>query len=130
MMQTELLQKDFKTVGEAISHELGAQMVKDYQVANPNDVKSYYIGRNILDQIMAQPGCVGVRFYNAYNEEGKKTLVYVAVDATGNDIAKYSIIDNNGKLVTMDATVGDRAQQGAEDSSFSAWDAFWEWLLP
>src|SRR6185369_15815629 len=79
MMQTELLQKDLKTVGEEISYQLGAQMVKDYQVANPNDVKSYYIGRNIIDQILAQPGVVGLRFYNAYNEEGKKTLVYVGV---------------------------------------------------
>jgi hypothetical protein len=56
MMQTELLQKDLKTVGEAISHELGAQMVKDYQVANPNDTKTYMIGREIIESILAQPG--------------------------------------------------------------------------
>jgi hypothetical protein len=124
MMQTELLKKDLKTVGEAISPELGAQMVKDYQVANPTDVKSYYIGRNIIDQILAQPGCVGIRFYNAYNEEGKKTLVYVAVDATGNAIRKYTVVDSEGTLVTMDATIGDRAQDdGVSEDSF--WSTIW-----
>jgi len=121
-MQTELLQKDFKTVGEAISPELGAQMVKDYLVANPNDVKAYNIGRNVLDQLLAQPGCAGIRFYNAYNEDGKKTLVYVSVDANGKDIRKYSIVDTTGQLVTMDAAVGDRAGQSDD---VSGWDWFW-----
>ena len=119
-MQTELLQKDLKTVGEEISHELGAQMVKDYQVANPNDTKDYYIGRNIIEHVLAQPGCVGIRFYNAYNEEGKKTLVYIGVDAAGKGIFKYTVVDNQGALVTSDACVGDRV---AEQDAFS-WEDF------
>lgn len=116
-MQTELLQKDLKTVGEEISHELGAQMVKDYQVANPNDVKTYYVGRNIIEQILAQPGCVGIRFYNAYNEKGEKTMVYVGVDASGKGIFKYTLIDDKGALVTSQAIVADRLA-GSTDFSW------------
>ena len=123
-MQTELLQKDLKTVGEEISHQLGAQMVKDYQVANPNDVKSYYIGRNIIDQILAQPGCVGMRFYNAYNEEGKKTLVYVGVDAQGKDIVKRVVVTNDGTLDSSDnGIVADRIYQDTFDSDLADWIA-------
>ncbi len=109
-MQTELLQKDFKTVVEAISHELGAQMITDYHAANPTDTKSYYIGRNVIDQILAQPGCVGMRFYNAYNEKGEKTLVYVGVDATGKDIVKYSVVNSAGEIVSQDGLVADRSE--------------------
>jgi hypothetical protein len=110
MMQTELLQNDLKMVGEEISHELGAQMVKDYQVANPTDVKAYYIGRNIIDQILAQPGCVGVKFYNAYNEEGQKTLVYVGVDEFGKDIVAYKVVNADGSFDSQQAIVADRVR--------------------
>lgn len=121
-MQTELLQKDLKTVGEAISHQLGAQMVKDYQVANPNDTKAYFIGRNIIDQILAQPGCVGIRFYNAYNEKGDKTLVYIGVDEAGKSIVKYTVVDNEGKIVSCDATVGDRTNNNDDNIFTQIWE--------
>ena len=124
-MQTELLQKDLKTVGEAISHGLGAQMVKDFQVANPTDTKSYFIGRNVIDQILAQPGCAGIRFYNAYNEKGEKTLVYLGVDEAGKSIVKYTVVSTTGQLVNCDATMGDRTNNGSDDNIF---EQFWEFL--
>ena len=73
MTQTELTKRTVAQVGEEITHELGAQMITDYQAANPTDVKSYQIGRNIIDEILAQPGCAGIKFYNAYNESEEKT---------------------------------------------------------
>ncbi len=124
-MQTELLQKNLSLVGEEISHELGAQMVKDYQVANPTDVKAYFIGRNILEQLLAQPGCVGIRFYNAYNEEGNKTLVYVGVDETGKSIFEYTVVNGQGNITTQKAMVADRA---VTDDSGSWWDIF-KWFF-
>lgn len=122
-MQTELTQRTIAQVGEEITHELGAQMITDYQSANPTDVKSYHIGRNIIDQILAQPGCVGMRFYNAYNEIGQKTLVYVGVDESGKSLIKYTVVNNDGNLVTQKATVADRTV--GSDSDFD----FLEWLI-
>lgn len=109
-MQTELLKKDLKTVGEEIGKELGAKMIMDYATANPTDTKNYYVGRQIIDQILAQPGCVGMRFYNAYNEKGEKTLVYVGVDETGKDIIKYSVVNSAGTIVSDDGIVADRSE--------------------
>jgi hypothetical protein len=108
MTKTELQKKDLRLVGEEISHELGAQMVKDYQVANPTDVKAYYIGRNIIDQVLAQPGCVGIRFYNAYNEAGDKTLVYVGVDEFGKALVQYTVVNAAGSFEAKKAIVADR----------------------
>lgn len=108
-MQKELLtKKDIATVGEEISHELAANFVSAYKEANPGDISGYVIGRNIIDHILAQPGCVGMRFYNALNEEGRKTLVYVGVDASGNDMMKKVVVEESGKLSTVPAIVADR----------------------
>jgi hypothetical protein len=118
MTQTNLLKKDLSQVGEEIPHELGAQMVKDYQMANPVGRKAYFIGRNIMDQILAQPGCVGMKFYNAYNEEGEKTLVYLGVDEFGNSISEYTVVNNDGSFDTKKAIIADRTRDFGDDDNF------------
>jgi hypothetical protein len=50
-------------------------------------IKGGYFGRSIFDKILAQPGCVGVRYYYAQKDDGTPTLVLVGVDGGGNDIA-------------------------------------------
>ena len=107
-MQKELLAKNYAAVGEEIGLELGAKMVNDYREANPNDVVGYGIGRNIIEEILAQPGCAGMRFYNAINEEGQKTLVYVGIDATGEDIVKEVVVEQDGTLAKKPGIVADR----------------------
>ena len=62
MVKNQTLAKPVAAIGEEIGFELGQQMVLDYQASNQNDVHFYEIGRNILDQVLAQPGCAGIRF--------------------------------------------------------------------
>ena len=100
------------SIGEEIGFELGNQMVQDYQAANENDVRFYVIGRKIIDQILSQPGCAGIKFYNAYNELGQKTLVYLGLDEGGKAILKYSCINNSGLMETNKGIVADRAERG------------------
>jgi hypothetical protein len=109
MVQTKL-SKFTANVGEEISLELGAQMVSSYRKANPTDVTSYFIGRNILEQILAQPGCVGIKFYNAYNEAGEKTLVYVGVNAEGDVMLNVSSISVDGQFESGKGIVADRTR--------------------
>lgn len=110
MQQKELLtKKDFATIGEEISHDMAADFVGSYRNAHPQEIAGWNIGRNILDQILAQPGCVAMRFYNAINEKGQKTLVYVGVDADGKDIVKKVVVLENGSLATTPAIVADRS---------------------
>lgn len=98
-------------VGEEIGVELGAQMISSYRQANPTDVVGYFIGRNIIEQVLAQPGCVGIKFYNAYNEVGSKTLVYVGVNAEGNDMLTVTTINVNGQLEAQKGIVADRLKE-------------------
>jgi len=83
-------------------------MVTSYQSSNPSDVIAYEVGRNIIDQILAQPGCVGLRFYNAYNEKGEKTLVYVGLDKFGKSITQIAIVSPDGSYQTQKGIVADR----------------------
>jgi hypothetical protein len=100
---------DFSTVGEQITHELAAKMVKNHHDTHTIDESnSYYIGKNIIDQMLAQPGCVGIRFFDAINEEGKKTLVYVGIDAKGKSILEYTTVNDHGKLAVVEGMSADK----------------------
>lgn len=98
-------------VGAEIGQELGAQMISTYRQENPTDTLGYFIGRNILEQVLAQPGCVGIKFYNAYNEMGQKTLVYVGVNTSGNDMLTISSINVDGRLEAVNGIVADRIKE-------------------
>lgn len=119
MKYIETKTRDLTKIGEAISHELGAKMVKDFQDANQNESIGNYIGRDILEKILAQPGCMGIRFYNAINETGRKTLVYVGIDENENIIDKYTCINSAGEMYIDDGTVADRAGVPNDDDSWS-----------
>jgi hypothetical protein len=108
MTKNQLTQKrDYASVGGAIPHDLAAKMVKNFHDARPKDAPFYTIGRNILEEIMAQPGCAAMRFYNAIDEEGKQTLVYAGVDQSGKTIIELAAVNNDGELKKMEAKLGD-----------------------
>src|ERR1700743_1787225 len=72
------------SVGENIGAELGAKMVKNYYDAYPDQPYGHLVGRDILDQMLAQPGCAGLSIYPACEDGSKtRTLVIAAVDAEG-----------------------------------------------
>ncbi|MEO6000823.1 MAG: hypothetical protein ABIN89_28510 [Chitinophagaceae bacterium] len=124
MLQNQISANNLAMVGEEISQELGAKMVKDFQDVNPNENTANYIGRNILERILAQPGCEGIRFYNAINEMGRTTLVYVGIDANENIIKQYVGVNNFGELVSEDGIIADRSV-GAPPTSV---DTVWTWF--
>ena len=108
MLQELSTKTTIAQIGEEIGLDLGTQMVKSYQEANPLDVKWYLIGRDIIEQILAQPNCVAIKFFNALNEFGQKTLVYIGINANGDPILEYTVIDTTGQLKSEQGIVADR----------------------
>ncbi|MGH2563189.1 MAG: hypothetical protein ACRDE5_01665 [Ginsengibacter sp.] len=109
MTQNALLEtKNLAEVGEDIGLTEGVKMVKAFREANPNATQGYYIGRNILEQIMAQPGCVGINFRKCLTEMNEEHLVYTAVDAEGKDILEFTVVTNAGDVIKQDGIVADR----------------------
>ncbi len=108
MTQTALETRNLKEVGEDIGLTEGIQLVKAFTASNPEATKGYYIGRNILEQIMSQPGCVGINFRKCLTNLNEEHLVYTGVDAEGKDILQFSVVTNTGDIETKDAIVADR----------------------
>ncbi len=71
--------------GEVISLSTGSDWTANYRAANPGQTKAFFYGQVILNDILAQADCVGIRIYYAIDEEGDKQLVIVGVDEDGND---------------------------------------------
>lgn len=107
MLQKELLTKDYAAVGEQISHEQANDFVESYKQANPTGIAGYALGRNIIEKILAQPGCVGMRFHYGLNEKGQKTMVYYGMDSNGNDLVKHTVVTENGTIENQPAIVAD-----------------------
>jgi hypothetical protein len=109
MKQIELVQtKNLAEVGEDIGLSEGKQMIKAFREANPDATTGYYIGRNILDQILAQPGCVGINFRKCLNELNNEHLVYTGVDTDGKDILEISVVTSTGDLTKQNGIVADK----------------------
>lgn len=130
MSQALTIRKNLASIGEEIPHELGATMIKDYQTANPGKELGNYIGREIIEKILAQPDCVGINFYNAINEVGRETLVYIGVDKTGAQILEYSQIDVEGRLSAAQGIVADRSNPPVQiPPSTDKEKTLWEWIF-
>lgn len=117
------------SIGEEIGLELGTEFIKNYQIANPSDVEYYVIGRDIIDEILAQPGCVAMRFYNAYNEIGEKTLVYVGLNKDEKAIIEYACINNDGLLDQNKGIVADRSATRGGRGGLSIDEEGWGWTI-
>lgn len=107
-MTTTLETKSLAEVGEDIGLAEGIQLVQNFRIANPDATPGFYIGRNIIDQILNQPGCVGINFRKCLTNENEEHLVYTGVDADGKDILSYSAVTNTGDLEKYDGIVADK----------------------
>lgn len=74
------------TEGGQIPLAEGAAMTAAYRNSNPNQRKAHFFGKDILNEILDQTGCVGIRMYYGINSSGEKELVLVGVDANENDM--------------------------------------------
>lgn len=79
-------------------HEISADKAKEYirgwrAKAAPGQMRGGFFGREVLDRMLAQPGCVGLRIYHARHERGHDTFVLVGADADGNDLWKGTVAE-------------------------------------
>jgi len=54
--------------GEPFDLDVSANWTKNYRDRNPGDNVSHFFGREIIEKILAQQGCLGLRVYDAYDK--------------------------------------------------------------
>jgi hypothetical protein len=94
-------------VGEHIGFELGAKMVKDYY-DEFNEGGSHFVGREIVQKILSQPGCIGIKIFKALNERHEKTYVFVGVNQEGQLILENTYVNTVGDFIKEEGIVADR----------------------
>lgn len=71
-----------------ITREEAAGLVRNFHAqAATGAHRATAFNRSAFEQLLAQPGAVGIRIYHARHADGSPTMVMVAVDANGQDLA-------------------------------------------
>jgi hypothetical protein len=96
-----------ETVGEHIGYDLGVKMVKDYHDTY-GEGNAQFVGKNILENILSQPECIGINIYKGLNENSEKTYVLVGIDKNNNPILQNTRITNTGIFELSEGIVADR----------------------
>jgi hypothetical protein len=72
--------------GSIISTEMAAELTGNHRQKNLGQVQGYFYGKENLEAILSQEGCMGIRIYYGMNDEGVPQLVLVGADAAENDM--------------------------------------------
>lgn len=79
--------------GSIITLATASTMTGDFRKSFPNATKAVMYSDSVFTDILSQTGCVGIRIYNALDENGILTNVLVGVDRDGNDLFNGKIYD-------------------------------------
>ncbi len=82
------------TEGGLISLKEGAAMTAAYREAGINSIKGRFFGRDLLEELLAQEGCMGIRMYFGLDDESNMQLVLVGADSDEDDMLEL-ILDNS-----------------------------------
>lgn len=98
--------------GAAIDLATAAKWTKNYRASAKPDpvqgavIKGHFFGREILEQILSQEGCMGIRMYHARDEQGQRQLVLVGANAEGEDMTEGTVADGS-KVCPPDCVVSE-----------------------
>ena len=96
-------------VGEHIGYELGAKMVKDFYEKH-NEGGAHFIGKNIIQDIINQQGCIGVKLFRGLNENGNLAYVLVGVNEENQLILNTAVVTSEGAIKKEEGIVADRSR--------------------
>jgi hypothetical protein len=74
------------TEGDPITLITGGTMTAKFRLNYPNLTKGCFFGKDLLNQILAQTGCMGIRMYFAQDSNNVLQLVIVGADASEDDM--------------------------------------------
>lgn len=73
--------------GHSINLADAARFTAAYRDTKGDDFLAGYFGKGAIQGILDQQGCVGLRIYNAIDDNNKRTLVVVGVTVDNKDIS-------------------------------------------
>ena len=77
--------------GRFVPLSLSKKWVANFRKSNPEHTHAFYFGCELFENLLKEPGCVGIRIYYAQDDDGSPKMVLIGVDKYGNNIVKKSI---------------------------------------
>jgi hypothetical protein len=85
------------THGEVVTLNEAKQMTADYRrAAGANAIKAHLFSKGLVEDILNQSGCEGLRIYHGI-ENGEKVVVLVGTDANDEDMTGGVILERSTK---------------------------------
>jgi hypothetical protein len=81
------------TEGEAITLQDASVLTANYRTNNPGAPLAQFMGKDLLEQILAQRDCMGIRVYYGEEDDGTPRLVFVGANDQENDQVNGTIAD-------------------------------------
>lgn len=74
--------------GDALNLTTAKKWTANYRgtLESPDEILAHYFGFEIIQQILKQPSCVGIRIYYAIDDTGEKKLILIGVDSNGENL--------------------------------------------
>ncbi len=76
------------TEGSTISLQQAGEWTENWRNNYPSESKAVFFGREALEDLLGQTGCMGIRIYFAINNNDTVTAVLVGADAHHDDITE------------------------------------------
>ena len=75
-------------VGKPISKEIAERWIQNHRDKHPHkdEIRARFFGTDIIEEILHQDKCVGIRIYYATSDEGEKQLLLVGTREDGTNI--------------------------------------------
>ncbi|NHZ85277.1 MAG: hypothetical protein GWP19_05285 [Planctomycetia bacterium] len=80
--------------GEKITLQEAEKFTENYRKSEKAEaIKAEFIGKELVNEILSQEKCVGLRLYFGKNEKGNLNIVVVGANKDGNDLYNGVIAD-------------------------------------
>lgn len=80
--------------GAPIELTLAQEWTSNYRkTKNPDSTRAIFVGRDIIEEILQQDECVGIRYYFAEDDQGQAKLILVGAKPDESDIIPGIIAD-------------------------------------
>lgn len=63
----------------------------------PGETLAHYFGGDIIQKVLKEAGCVGIRVYYAIDDKGQKQLLIVGVDENGDNLLPAEVAEARGE---------------------------------
>ena len=82
--------------GGPVDLETLQKAVGKFKEQNPGSVESHFFGKDCINQLLDQPGCVGIRVVYGVGENNEPQLFLVSVDDSEKSLLPGSSLDGGG----------------------------------